>query len=252
MTGDDGRADPRLAAALAAWDGSPQRRAELLAALAGARVFAAVRATSTSERVTDAGLRADSTADMALLSLAAPDGRRALPLFADGRDVPPWHSGARPVAVPAPEACAAAVERGDDAVVLLPQGVTLDAGEVAALGRGWVPVPGSALSARTTADALRAPAARPAPALVSALAAALEGEPLRAARLLDGPDGPVLGVVPARPLGPADLAALAARVARRMGQALPADGLDVALVDGALGAEVPLSRRRGVLRRRGR
>lgn len=53
---DDGSVDPRLAAALAAHDGSPASRAAVLAALAGARVFVAVRAEATSVE-TVGGLR---------------------------------------------------------------------------------------------------------------------------------------------------------------------------------------------------
>ncbi len=67
---------------------------------------------------------------------------------------------------------------------------------------------------------------------------------MRAARLLDGPDGPVLGVVPRTPLDPAALAALAQRLAPRLSAPL-----DLAVVaPGGPGAEVPL-RRRGWLRR---
>lgn len=250
--GDDGRADPRLAAALAAFDGSAARRAELLAALAGARAFAAVRATATSEGLSAAGLRTDSTAQMSLVSLQAPDGRRALPLFPDGVDVEAWQPGARPVPVPVPQACGAALERGDVAVVLLPSGVALSEEEVRALAAGWVPVPGSGLATRRAPVALRAPVSAPAPALVAALAAALGDEDLRAAHLLEGPDGLVLGVVPRAHLEPAQLAALASRVVGRLGPALPTEGLDLAVVDDAVGGvEVPL-RRGGWLRRRGR
>ena len=43
---------------------------------------------------------------------------------------------------------------------------------------------------------LTAPAQAPVAALLDALGATLAGESVREARLLDGPDGPVLGVVP--------------------------------------------------------
>jgi hypothetical protein len=232
---DDGRADPALVAALTAWAGQPSTagRARVLAALASARVFAAVQARSTAEHVDPGtGLRAESTAEMALLTLAGSSGR-ALPVFLDVPSVTGFADGARPVRLQVPEACAAALDDGAVAVVVDPPGagLVLGAGELRELAAGRVPVPGAALSARTTSAALTTPA-EPDPQLLAALAVALEGEPVRAARLLDGPDGPVLGVVPRDSLPPAGLADLAV---------VPPEGP---------GAPVPLRRRR--LLRRGR
>jgi hypothetical protein len=245
---DDGRADPALAAALTAWAAQPSAagRARVLAALVTARVFAAVQARSTAEHVDPGtGLRAESTAEMALLTLAGSSGR-ALPVFLDVPSVTGFADGARPVRLQVPEACAAALDDGAVAVVVDPPGagLVLGGGELRELAAGRVPVPGAALSARTTSAELTSPA-DPDAGLLSALAAALEGEPVRAARLLDGPDGPVLGVVPRGALPPAALAALAARLAPRL-----AAPLDLAVVppEGP-GAPVPLRRRRRLLRR---
>ena len=253
---DDGRPDPRLAAALQGWQATrtPLARAEVLAALSGARVFLALAARATGTHVdATTGLVAERGAEMALLSVASPDGARALVAFADGHVVQRWRAEARPVPVPAAQACATALEDGAAALLLDPHGAALAVtpAECSALAAGRVPVPGSSLSTRRTDAALTAPASPPDPALADALRGALAGEPVRAARLLDGPDGPVLGVVPDAPLDPAAAAALAARVARRLGPALPPDGLDLAVVppDGP-GGEVPLRRRRGLLRRR--
>jgi hypothetical protein len=94
-----------------------------------------------------------------------------------------------------------------------------------------VPVPGSTLSSRTAAspEPLTAAAEAP-PELVAALRRALAEEPLRAARLLEGQDGLVLGVAPAVPLDAAGLAALAQRVVGALGSTLPAAGLQLQLV----------------------
>lgn len=244
---DDGAADPRLLAALQVHDATPSAstRAEVLAALAGARVFAAVRAEAAATHVTPGGLRADSGAAMSLLTLSS----GFLPLFPAVGDVASWRAEARPVAVPAGEACAAAVERGEG-VVLLPSGVSLVPSECSALARGWVPIPGSPLAARRTTLALAMPSAPPAAELVTALGQALQGEQVSSARLLEGPDGLVLAVDP--PHAPAELAALAQRVAQRLGPALPVDGLDVAtLPRGApAGVPVPVARPRRWGRRR--
>jgi hypothetical protein len=259
--GDDGRPDVRLAAALSGWSAAPgaPARAEVLAALSGARVFLALAARATgTERSATTGLRQERGAEMALLSVVRKDGARALVVFADGHLVQRWREEARPVPVPAPQACAAAIEDGAAALLLDPLGAALvvTGAEMAALADGRVPVPGTSLASRRTGEGLTAPVGPLAPDLVSAVAQALDGEPVRAARLLDGPDGPVLGVVPARETGPAELAALAGRVAGRLGPHLPPAGLDLAVVpaDGP-GVDLPLrsppaSRRRGLLRRR--
>lgn len=233
---DDGLADPRLAGATT--------RAELLAALAGARVFAGVVATSTAEELTAHGLRAESTAEMAVLLLEAA-GERALPVFSSVPALTGWRADARPVPLSGPEACRAALEEGARAVVLDPAGtaVTLTEDEVQVLASGWVPVPGSTLATRRGGVPLGPPAVPVPEELVAALAGALAGERLRAARLLEGPDGLVLGVAARKPLAPAALAALAQRVVARLGPVLPADGLDLAEVP-ARGPGVPLLRPR--------
>lgn len=244
---DTGLADAALAAALAGWsaDHSPATRARALAALAGARVFVAVQARSTAEHVdAGTGLRAESSAQMALLTLAGSSGR-GLPVFLDVPSLTGFAEGARPVRLQAPQACEAALDDGATAVVVDPGGaaLVLAGAELAELAAGRVPVPGAqALSARTTTQALTEPA-HVDPALVAALSEALRGERVRSARLLDGPDGLVLGVVPQRRLDAAALAALAARLAPRLPVAL-----DLAVVPPA-GPGAPVPVRRQLLRR---
>lgn len=249
---DTGAPDPALATALAGDLTSRTGRAALLAALVDARVFATITATATAEHVEQGtGLRAESSAEMAVVLLEAKDGSRALPVFSGLLSLRAWRADARPVVLSGAEACAAALEQGAAAVVLDPgsRDVALAPDEVRSLARGWVPVPGSPLAARRTTSGFGEPAEVP-DRLLASLRRAVRPEGLRAARLLAGPDGPVLGVTPARPTDPAALAALAARVRERLGADLPSDGLDLAVVpvDGPgrdlLG--------RGWLRRRGR
>ena len=245
---DDGLPDPVLAAARS--DGA---RARVLSVLGTCRVFAAVTATATSSHVTESGLRADSTAEMAVLLLEV-DGRRALPVFRDVAGVLAWHDGARPVRLIGADACRAALDEGAEALVLDPgpDAFVLGADELRAVASGWVPVPGSGLATRLGEVELGAPVEVDA-RLVASLAAALAPEPLLAARLLRGPDGLVLGVAPARRLDPPALAALAQRVVQRLGADLPAEGLDLAQVapEGPGVVVVPGPRpRRSLLRRR--
>jgi hypothetical protein len=246
-TSDDGRPDARLTTALARWSADPcdAARAEVLAALVDARVFLPLAAQAGGTEVGAHGLRQERSAEMALLTVRRGDGARALPAFPDGHQVQRWRPEARPVPVLGALACATALEDGAVALLLDPaEAALVVAGpELSALAGGRVPVPGTAVSTRREAVALRTPSTPPPPALLDAVAAALAGEPVRAARLLDGPAGPVLGIVTDRVLGPAELAALAARVAERMGPLLPEEGLDLAVVP-ADGPGVPVRLRR--------
>jgi hypothetical protein len=249
MTADDGRPDPRLAAALQRWQQhpGPGTRAELLAALSGARVFLALAARTTgTELSSETGLVQERGAVMALLSVVRADGARALPVFSDGHAVQRWRSEARPVPVAGPQACATAETDGAVALLLDPHAaaVVVDAAELAALAAGRVPVPGSTLATRHVAVAFQDLDAPPPAALLGAAGQALRGEPVAAARLLRGPDGLVLGVVPTTPLDAAALTALAARVADRLRGDLPAAGLDLAVVPASgPGHPVPLAGR---------
>jgi hypothetical protein len=123
---DDGRADPGLAAALASYDGSPASRARALAVLGGARVFVAITATSTAEHVEGGtGLRAESSAEMALVSLVASDGERAIPAFLDAVTLVGWRPEFRPVPVRGRELARAALADDAAAVLLDPGGAAV-------------------------------------------------------------------------------------------------------------------------------
>ncbi len=233
---DDGEADPRLAAA--------SSRAEVLAALVDARVFAGIAATSTAEHVTAQGLRADSSAQLAVLLLEVA-GERALPVFPSVAALRRWRLDARPVPLTGPQACQAALDEGAQALVLDPagSGLVLSVGELRSVASGWVPVPDSRLATRRGHTELKPPAV-PVPAgLIAALRQALRQEDLvRSARLLEGPDGLVLGVVSRRPLPATELASIAQRLLTRLGPDLPVGGLDLAQVS-RRGAGLPVLRR---------
>lgn len=242
---DTGEADPRLAAALAGWTAaaSAPARAEVLAALAGARVFMAITQVSTAEQVdADTGLRAEAAAEMALLTLIGSAGGRAVPLFLDAGAAVAFRAGARPLPMRAPEACGAALDDGAVAVLLDPPGAGLavTGSELADLAAGRVPIAGTGLSSRR-ATAELAPATDVDPALVAALGAALRRERVCGARLLQGPDGLVLTVD--GPLPPAELAGLAARLLPQVRDVLPPGGLDLS-VGGGPGLEIPVAKGR--------
>ena len=244
---DVGEADPRLAAALARGCATPADLAALHAALLGARVLVPLTAVAAQTRITEFGLRADSKAEMALMTLVI-DGVAAMPAFSSLTQLQAWSPEARPVPMTGAQACQSALEQGAVAVVLDPAGAGLTVRALADLARGWVPVAGADLAVRLAQAELTALTVDPDPALVAALRQAVEGERLLAARLLQGPDGPVLGVLPRGDTDPATLAALAARVLLRLGPALPAEGLDLAVV-AARGPGLDLLTRRSRWRR---
>jgi hypothetical protein len=114
------------------------RQPEVLAALHGARVFAAVAAVADETATTAAGLTVDKTADIALVVLQDPDGRRALPVFSSLAALSAWDPAARPVPVEGPRAAGVALAEGASDLLLDPAGphaVTLGEREVRALLR---------------------------------------------------------------------------------------------------------------------
>ncbi|MGK5499779.1 SseB family protein [Streptomyces sp. URMC 125] len=224
---DDGSADPALAAALEAWSADRSAEPEVLAALAGARLLVPVVAVLGEAEEDERGLRREKTSDMAVPTLNAPGGRRALPAFTSTDSLARWRPDARPVAVPLHQALRAAAQEGADTLVLdLAGPVTyqLTGPALRALAEG-----------RTApADPLRDPD------VTGALRAVLAAEPaVRAARL--GPGRGTDGTLALR----LDPAAPPREAAGRVAAALAADetlrarlvrGLDLALLppDGPL------------------
>jgi hypothetical protein len=149
---DDGSADHALSAAVAGLLGAsegavdqpgPRERA-VFAALTTARVFIPIVARLGQEAEGVAGLAADKEAEMALVTLTAPDGRKALPVFSSTAALTRWHAEARPVAAYAARAALAAAAEDAELMVLDPGGevtVVLRRPAVWALARqiGWTP-----------------------------------------------------------------------------------------------------------------
>lgn len=116
---DGGEAPTALIDALARLTEGTGGEAGVIAALAHVRVFVPVLATTgdSAEEVSEHG---DKHADMALITIAAPDGRAALPIFSDVASLESWHPEPRPVAVYAPRAALAAVQEKAQLLVLNP------------------------------------------------------------------------------------------------------------------------------------
>ena len=142
FAGDDGAAEPALAAALAGDD-----LRDIVAAWAPARVLVPILAVLGEGpdvvSAAEAG-HGDKNADMALITLTLADGRRALPVFSSVPALGDWNPRARPVPVEAARAAQSAVVEGCDVIVIDAAGpharvVPRPAVWAVAQGREWVP-----------------------------------------------------------------------------------------------------------------
>ncbi|MDY6055100.1 MAG: SseB family protein [Micrococcus sp.] len=142
---DDGTAPSAWTQAMESLTSGSAGEAEVAQVLAGIRVFAAVVPTLAVDDSavhghpghtghteghdhehehahghdhTDAALHGDKAADVALVTMRAPDGRSALPVFTSVPALTAWNRQARPVAVWMPRACLSAVDEGCDLVVV--------------------------------------------------------------------------------------------------------------------------------------
>ncbi|EFE70527.1 SseB family protein [Streptomyces viridosporus] len=114
---DDGSADPRLSAALAAWAEDHEAVGPVLEALKGARLLVPVVAVLGEVEEDENGLRREKTSEMAVPTLKA-GARTALPAFTSTDSLARWDPAARPVAVPLHQALQAAAHEKADTVVL--------------------------------------------------------------------------------------------------------------------------------------
>ncbi|WP_329371336.1 SseB family protein [Streptomyces sp. NBC_00669] len=218
---DDGSADVALAEALAAYAAGRASDADVVAALHGARLLVPVVAVLGEAETGPDGLTREKSSDMAVPTIQAPDGRRALPAFTSTRSLASWRADARPVAVPLHQALQAlAHEQADTLLIDLAGPVTYE----------------------LTGAALRSAAAGPArtdpltdPEVRSALRAAVAAEPgIARAHLTPGGPG-TDGTLTLVLADGADVTAAANRLAGALAgdetlRAALVQGLDLALL----------------------
>lgn len=117
---DDGGMDTGFAAAVAGLLSGEGTENDVVASLATARVFIPIVAQLAEQTVEENGLVSDKESDMALVTVQAPDGRRALPVFTHAEALSKWHPEARPVAVYAARAALSAVAEEAQLLVVDP------------------------------------------------------------------------------------------------------------------------------------
>ena len=205
FAGDNGAADPRIAAVLAAYGAGQESEQAVLTALAGSRLLVplverpAEAAQVTETCATDAhddGCDHQAARELAFPTLIGRDGRPALLAFTSLAALMSWRPDARPVPTPAGQVWGTAI--GDSCAVVIdvagPVPIAVDGARLAALAAGAPP-----------------PAPQDDPDLQADVAAALANLPLAAggpgsggpgstgpsvvgAELAAGPDGTDLAV----------------------------------------------------------
>ena len=152
---DDGSADPRLTAVLAAYAaetgsvGEPVVLADVVAALAPTRVLVPVLAALDALAVHEGdehegGPAVEKESSAGIVALRTRDGRTALPVFSSVAAMAAWHQDARPVPTDVPRAARSALGEGWEVVVLDPGGpvtvvIPRPAVVALALGERWLP-----------------------------------------------------------------------------------------------------------------
>jgi hypothetical protein len=147
FAGDDGSADPALAATLARYADGAAALADVVTALAPTRVLVPMLAElEAADVVVHDGREhaVDKEASAGVVALRTPDGRTAMPVFTSVAAMRAWHPDARPVPSDAPRAALSAVSEGWEVVVVDPGGpvtAVLPRPAVWALARGlaWRP-----------------------------------------------------------------------------------------------------------------
>ena len=180
--GDDGTADPRLAAVLARYAAGQESERAMLTALAGTRLLVPLverPAGQAGEHAADGDHGTDGcdhqlTREMAFPMLIGRDGRPALLAFTSLAALAGWQPQARPVPTPAGQVWGSAVDSQCAVVIDVagPVPVAVDGARLAALAAGEPPpdphtdpdVRADVAAALAGAAALPGPPGQPAPA----------------------------------------------------------------------------------------
>lgn len=127
---DDGSADPALLVALTPAADGPRDQRAVAQAYRSARLLiplvAALRqAQEPEDRSVGAhGLAVDKTQELSIVTVAAPDGRRVLPVFTSVQAMTRWDPAARPVPADGVRTALAAADDDTDLIVIDPGSAT--------------------------------------------------------------------------------------------------------------------------------
>lgn len=94
--------------------------ADAVAALSGCRLLVPLVAEAGDTGLTPEGRVVEKSQELSIVTVAAPDGRRAMPVFSSVDAMRAWNPEARPIPVPGPQAALAAAQEGTDVVIVDP------------------------------------------------------------------------------------------------------------------------------------
>ncbi|WP_292834668.1 SseB family protein [Microbacterium sp.] len=118
--GDDGSADPALQAAMIEFRRRTGSASAIVTAYREARLLIPLVADRGHEGIGPTGLRVDKTQDLSIVTVAAPDGRRVLPVFTSVAAMSMWDPRARPVPADGVRTALAATADDTDLIVIDP------------------------------------------------------------------------------------------------------------------------------------
>ncbi len=143
-SGDDGSADPALLAALEAFGRGDGDASDIVAAYRKARLLIPLVAEAGDLGVAPSGHTVDKTQELSIVTVAAPDGRRVLPVFTSVTALAAWDPTARPVPADGVRTALSAAADDTELIVIDPASATefvLRRPAVWAIGQGeaWDP-----------------------------------------------------------------------------------------------------------------
>lgn len=121
---DDGSADSRLIQALSSFRLGLASIQEVIQAFTQARLLVPLVAHLSEEDNGPQGLKVDKTAELSIVTVQAPDGQNALPVFSSVATMATWNKSARPVPNTARAIALAAASEGSTRIVLDPMSET--------------------------------------------------------------------------------------------------------------------------------
>lgn len=117
---DDGSADPSLLAALRAFRDGTGDQVAVVEAYRSARLLIPLVADKGDHGVGPHGLTVDKTQELSIVTVAAPDGRKVLPVFSSVTTMNRWDAAARPVPADGVRTAVAASADDTDLIVIDP------------------------------------------------------------------------------------------------------------------------------------
>ncbi|MBM3716441.1 MAG: SseB family protein [Actinobacteria bacterium] len=123
-SGDDGSADPALLSALLAFHTGDGEARAVVDAYRDARLLIPLVAEKGDHGVGPHGLEVDKTQELSIVTVAAPDGRKVLPVFTSVDALQRWDAAARPVPADGRRTALAAANEDTELIVIDPASET--------------------------------------------------------------------------------------------------------------------------------